>query len=260
MSAATGLMSPAAFAAAPIEGSYYGERDDIADQKITFTVKGNAIPAANLDPPYWDSHWYWGWVECPPGDPEGSTRPGAFPAYWVDEDPFPIPLVNGEFSYSTTNSATYSQGDHHEWSEKITGTIDGPNASGTLLEEETISYPDDPFAQTQYCSTGVEPWQATNIDYIDPADTSPPQTTLLGATIRKLTGKAVFRFTGYDDKTAKTGLRYQCKLGGAFRACTSPTTYRHLNSGRYTFKVRAIDQADNKDPSPATKTFRIRRG
>ena len=52
---------------------------------------------------------------------------------------------------------------------------------------------------------------------------------------------------------------FQCKLdGGAWKACSSPKTYRNLKKGRHTIRVRAIDKVGNVDASPAVKTFRVR--
>jgi DNA-binding beta-propeller fold protein YncE len=42
-----------------------------------------------------------------------------------------------------------------------------------------------------------------------------------------------------------------------FAPCTSPTAYSFLTPGSHSFRVRAIDQAGNVDPSPALRTWTI---
>ena len=50
----------------------------------------------------------------------------------------------------------------------------------------------------------------------------------------------------------------ECSLDGApFAACTSPQSYTSLDEGAHTFEVRAIDQAANPDPSPASYAWTV---
>jgi hypothetical protein len=44
---------------------------------------------------------------------------------------------------------------------------------------------------------------------------------------------------------------------GSYQSCTSPATYNSLADGSYTFSVRAIDGANNVDPTPATRAFTV---
>jgi hypothetical protein len=47
-------------------------------------------------------------------------------------------------------------------------------------------------------------------------------------------------------------------MNGSWAACASPRTYRNLATGLHTFRVRAMDQNGNVDPTPATRTWRVR--
>ncbi|MBI5544045.1 MAG: hypothetical protein HY901_09170 [Deltaproteobacteria bacterium] len=54
------------------------------------------------------------------------------------------------------------------------------------------------------------------------------------------------------------GASFECKLDQAsFAACTSPTTYPNLAEGAHAFAVRAVDEQQQVDPSPATFAWSI---
>lgn len=88
-----------------------------------------------------------------------------------------------------------------------------------------------------------------------PPDTTRPRTSLRPARIDQARQKATFRFAA-----SETGSRFVCKLDRErFKACASPKTYRRLEPGTHTFRVKARDRAGNVDASPAIKRFRIKR-
>ena len=65
---------------------------------------------------------------------------------------------------------------------------------------------------------------------------------------------ASFTFSGTDTGTGVA--RFECDLdGGGFSACPSPKDYTALADGSHTFRVRAIDNAGNTDPTPASFTW-----
>lgn len=67
------------------------------------------------------------------------------------------------------------------------------------------------------------------------------------------TSSAMFRFSSPDTDV----VRFECSLDGAeFTECSSPITYQKLSHREWhTFRVRAIDEAGNIDPTPATREW-----
>jgi hypothetical protein len=90
-------------------------------------------------------------------------------------------------------------------------------------------------------------------------DTTPPDTTIdSGPTGTVSSTSASFSFSGSDDVTSAANLKFECSLdGAAFTSCTSSKSYSGLSEGQHTFSVRAIDSANNVDPTPATRTWTV---
>ncbi len=92
-------------------------------------------------------------------------------------------------------------------------------------------------------------------------DGTPPETSITGKPSNPSTlSSATLTFTGSDNLDAVADLRYECRFDGdtEFTACTSPRTYTGLAQGApYSFDVRAVDQAGNADPTPATWTWSV---
>jgi hypothetical protein len=100
------------------------------------------------------------------------------------------------------------------------------------------------------CGPDSEPPETTIIK----PDSEPPETTIIKPAPDKLSGhRTKVRFIA-DEPQA----RFQCKLDAKrFRRCRSPKWIKHLDAGWHKFKVRAIDQAGNVDPSPAKDKFKV---
>jgi large repetitive protein len=90
-------------------------------------------------------------------------------------------------------------------------------------------------------------------------DTTPPDTIIdSGPTGTVSSTSASFSFSGSDDVTSAANLKFECSLdGAAFTSCTSSKSYSGLSEGQHTFSVRAIDSANNVDPTPATRTWTV---
>ena len=89
-----------------------------------------------------------------------------------------------------------------------------------------------------------------------PPDLTPPETTIIRApNHRTRSHKATFGF-----RSNESGSAFKCKLDRRrFKPCRSPKTYRHLESGRHVFEVRATDRSGNTDRTSATWRWRVRR-
>ena len=65
--------------------------------------------------------------------------------------------------------------------------------------------------------------------------------------------KARYRFLSDDP-----GVAFQCKLDRQkFKPCGPAKTFRKLRPGPHRLRVRAVDEAGNVDPTPATDRFRV---
>lgn len=90
-------------------------------------------------------------------------------------------------------------------------------------------------------------------------DTTAPDTTITAAppAVSARTSVA-FGFTGDDTVTPPAGLGFECQLDdGPYAACTSPMSYPGLAVGPHRFRVRAVDGAGHRDPTPAEVTWDI---
>jgi hypothetical protein len=87
-------------------------------------------------------------------------------------------------------------------------------------------------------------------------DARPPNTTITSGPSGSITDTTpTFAF-----KSSESGGSFQCKVdGGAYSGCTSPKTTAPLALGAHSFSVRATDQAGHTDPTPAVRTFTVKR-
>lgn len=85
-------------------------------------------------------------------------------------------------------------------------------------------------------------------------DGTPPKTKLLkGAPDRIRRDTATFKFSA-----SEPGSSFRCRLDERdWRGCSSPKEVKNLKSGKHEFRVRAIDTAGNRDPSPAKDRFEV---
>lgn len=93
----------------------------------------------------------------------------------------------------------------------------------------------------------------------EPPDTTAPDTLITDAPANSSASSAAsFSFSGNDNRTTDTALAFECALdSAAWSACTSPMMYADLTDGSYTFSVRAVDEAGNRDGEPANYTWTV---
>jgi DNA-directed RNA polymerase specialized sigma24 family protein len=84
-------------------------------------------------------------------------------------------------------------------------------------------------------------------------DTEVPDTSITAGPRKYGTAIATFEF-GSNEKSAMI----ECSLDRAqFETCASPKTYTGLARGKHSFRVRAVDGAGNRDPTPATREWDV---
>jgi len=116
-------------------------------------------------------------------------------------------------------------------------------ADATITNRATISY------NAWQTRRSVQSNQTSTI-----RDATPPDTTIeSGPNGPTSTNTATFDFSSNEN-----GVTYECSLdGGAFTACTDPSTFSNLGVGPHTLSVRAKDAAGNVDPTPATRAWSV---
>jgi ELWxxDGT repeat protein len=100
---------------------------------------------------------------------------------------------------------------------------------------------------------GQELWAAP-LDRLHPEDRVPPETFITsGPSGSTAAQDATFEFSSSEADSA-----FECQLDSTPPVpCVSPRSYSGLAAGTHVFAVRAIDQAGNPDPTPATRTWSI---
>ncbi len=85
-------------------------------------------------------------------------------------------------------------------------------------------------------------------------DTVAPNTTIVLKPANPSGADVSFTFS-----SSQTPATFECMMSPdtAYSACTSPMAYTGLAVGSHTFRVRAIDNAGNKDASPAVYTWTV---
>ena len=137
-----------------------------------------------------------------------------------------------------------------------------PIATKTAAELEAgiaVTVPDD--STTTFRATATTAAENTSgcsgpLTYVE--DSSAPDTTIGSHPPAAADGPtAEFAFSGSDGSGSGVA-SFECRLdGGSWTACASPAQFAALADGAHVFDARAIDNAGNVDPSPATFAWAI---
>jgi hypothetical protein len=113
-----------------------------------------------------------------------------------------------------------------------------PRVDESTPEEEPEMTDDGSSSSTEPSAPGADTSESST-------DETPPETVL--SEWFPDGDEAVFSFTAGESAT------YECSFDGApYSSCDSPATYKDLHPGWHTFVVRAVDEAGNVDPTPAS--------
>lgn len=86
-------------------------------------------------------------------------------------------------------------------------------------------------------------------------DSTPPQTTVSDAPEGPQREIPTFTLS-----SSESPARFECQVDlGAFTTCASPYTPTGLGDGAHTIKVRAVDEAGNRDATPESRSFTLDR-
>ncbi|GAB3831582.1 right-handed parallel beta-helix repeat-containing protein [Kribbella italica] len=107
----------------------------------------------------------------------------------------------------------------------------------------------------------VDPSPAVH-EFVAGQDTTPPQTSFTLTPPNPSNGRtATFGFTATDDLTPLLLIEFECRIDStdeeAWVECFHPTTFSNLTPGQHTVQVRATDELDNVDPTPASYTWTV---
>lgn len=95
------------------------------------------------------------------------------------------------------------------------------------------------------------------LNIVGSPDMTPPETQIdSGPSGQTTNASPAFTFS-----SSEAGSTFECRLDSteesAFQACSSPRSYSSLSLGPHTFEVRATDEAENVDSTPASRTFTV---
>jgi hypothetical protein len=89
---------------------------------------------------------------------------------------------------------------------------------------------------------------------VEPGDATAPDTDVTGAPAARSRDRTpTFRF-----RSSEAASGFRCSLdGGRARPCASPFRPGRVSTGRHRFRVAAVDESGNEDPTPAVDRFRV---
>ena len=177
--------------------------------------------AGNVDPS--PAKWEWQ-IDLPP-DTRITDGPGN-----------PTSSTSATFRFTSPDTAATFQCklDRHGWTSCAAGKMYAGLSDGS----HTFKVRAKDSAGTKDPSPAQRTWKV---------DTDAPNTTITAGPKASTKSKsATFSFSA-----SESGATFECRLdGGTWHACSSPRTYSGLHKGKHVFRVRAVDEAGNRDATP----------
>ena len=105
----------------------------------------------------------------------------------------------------------------------------------------------------------------TPAEYTFRVDATPPDTTIISGPSGDITtNSVVFEWKGSDNYSPDSKLLYSYRLVGfndnwSGWTLEKSVSYENLPAGTFTFEVKAMDEAGNEDPTPASRSFTVLR-
>ena len=130
----------------------------------------------------------------------------------------------------------------------FTCRLDDGSAEPCTSPKEYVGLDDGPhsFEVVAATAAGADPTPAEKQFTLDNVA---PETTIVSGPIED--GEPIFEFAA-----GEAGATLECRMdGAAFAACTSPQMLGTVGFGAHVFEVRAVDEAGNPDPTPATRSW-----
>jgi hypothetical protein len=184
------------------------------------------------------------------------SEPGIAPS--ITSHPSSATKVVGEsVTFSVTASGTSPLS--YQWRKNGTDIIGATNDSYTISSVVITDAADyDVVVSNAY---GFATSNIATLTVNPASDTTPPDTQILSQpTDPTNSDSASFTWTGSDNVTLTANLVYSYQLdGGGWSgwASSTSTTYSSLADGPHTFEVKAKDEAENEDLTPASWTWNI---
>jgi len=183
---------------------------------------------------------------APSAPPEPPTFTGTSPVSPANDN---SPSVQGNAPAGST-VALYTNA-------TCTGSAAGTDSAANFASPGiAVSVPDNSTTTFHAVATDAADHSSvcspTSISYTE--DSTPPDTSITSGPLGPTKDSTpTFGFT-----STETGSSFECKVEGTmFVSCTSPKTTAVLADGAHTFYVRATDQADNTDGTPAHRSFKV---
>src|SRR4051812_1779163 len=189
-------------------------------------------------------------------DPSGNTDPSPATVTWtvdtaapettvVSGPQGPTKLNSAQIGFSSEPGARFEcRLDAGAW-----GACTSPKSVAGLTDgDHTLDVRAIDAAGNADPTPATRAWQVDTAAPDTAIDAGPPATT--NQTVAQLAFS-----------TSEQAATFECSLdGGAWAACSPPTSLIGLGNGGHTFVVRAVDAVGNADPTPATRTWTVQTG